>query len=160
MSIRPYPIKHALPFVRRVHRRLPKLQGALWSVAIERAGDICGVAIVGRPTARALDNGRRLQVLRVAVMEGVYNGCSMLYGACARAGKAMGATDMLTYIHDDETGVSLKAAGWIEDAWFESDGGQWNRPSRPRTATVEPGAKRRYFAPWSAMLKQSQLPTG
>lgn len=153
MRLQPYPIKHALPFVGAVHRRLPKIQGGMWSVALKAEQEVRGVAVVGRPNARMLDNGERLQVLRVAVVVGTPNGCSMLYGACSRAARAMGATDLFTYIHDDESGVSLRAAGWVEDTNFESDGGEWGRPSRARASTVEPGKKRRFWAPWSAYVK-------
>lgn len=65
----------------------------------------------------------------------------------------MGALDLLTYIHDDETGVSLKAAGWIEDEFFECRGGEWSVPSRPREETVEPGKKVRYWVPWGERAK-------
>lgn len=154
MKLRPYPIKRALPFVRAVHRRLPALQGGMWSVAIHAEGEVRGVAVVGRPNARRLDNGHRLQVLRVAVIVGTPNGCSMLYGSCSRAARSMGSTDLFTYIHDDESGISLKAAGWVEDCDFESDGGEWSRASRPRKETQEPGHKRRFWAPWSEWLRQ------
>lgn len=156
MRLRPIPVKRALLFNAATHRRLPALQGGMWAVAIEDAEMLLGVAIVGRPTARMLDDGKRLQVLRCAVIEGVYNGCSMLYGACSRAARAMNATDLFTYIHDDETGVSLRASGWIEDAEFESNGGEWSRPSRKRSKTVEPGAKRRFFAPWSELIRMKK----
>lgn len=155
LALRPYPVKHALPFCELVHRRLPRLQGAMWAIGCWRERELRGVAIVGRPTARMLDDGARLQVLRVAVIEGTHNACSMLYGAAARAAKAMGASSCFTYIHDDETGVSLRAAGWVEDEDFDSAGGEWSRPSRTRPATVEPGPKRRFWAPWSADVKRA-----
>jgi hypothetical protein len=159
MRLRPVPVKVALRFNLKTHRRLPRLQGGMWAVAIERRA-ILGVAIVGRPTARRLDNGRRLQVLRCAVREGVPNGCSMLYGAVARSAKAMGATDCFTYTHADETGISLKASGWIEDTEFHSKGGaEWG--SRPNRRTVDPNPKRRFFAPWSEMIQRRvSLTTG
>ena len=65
-----------------------------------------------------------------------------------------GATDLLTYIHEDETGISLKASGWIFDEEFESSGGEWNRPSRPRETTLESNPKLRYWAPWSEFAKE------
>lgn len=154
MNLRPITVTAALKFNLETHRRLPKLQGGMWAVAVEDS-EILGVAIVGRPTARMLDDGRRLQVVRCAVREGVKNGCSMLYGAVARAARAMGATDCFTYIHADETGHSLKTSGWIEDLNFKSDGGEWSRPSRPRSKTVEPEAKRRFFTAWSKMVLPS-----
>lgn len=153
LHLRPITVKAALAFNASTHRRLPRLQGGMWACAIE-AAEILGVAIVGRPTARMLDNGYRLQVLRCAVIEGTPNGCSMLYGACGRAAKSIGAMDCFTYTHDDETGVSLRAAGWIKDPAFASKGGEWSRPSRERGATIEPGDKCRWWAPWSQYLKQ------
>jgi hypothetical protein len=131
----------------------------MWCIAGKRDGRIVGVAIVGRPTARLLDNGERLQVLRLAALEGDASASghkglnSMLYAACARAAFVMGATDMWTYIHDDEPGTSLRAAGWIEDP-IPTNGGEWSRPSRRRAKTVEPGKKIRWFAPWSAMAQK------
>lgn len=157
LSLSPCVLKTAIPFCRRVHRRLPVLQGAMWAVGAFDGEELRGVAIVGRPTARMLDDGARLQVLRVAVAEGTPNGCSILYGATARAARSMGATDLFTYIHDDESGDSLKASGWIEDEGFESRGGEWSRPSRGRSKTVESGGKKRWFAPWSKMLVKPHM---
>jgi hypothetical protein len=158
LSQRPLTVKAALRWCKEVHRRLPSLQGGMWCIAGQREGSVVGVAIVGRPTARMLDNGERLQVLRVASLEtdispsGHKGLNSMLYGACARAAFAMGATDLWTYIHDDEPGTSLKAAGWIKDP-TPTDGGEWSRPSRARAKTVEAGRKIRWFAPWSVMAQ-------
>jgi hypothetical protein len=111
-----------------------------------------GLAVVGRPSARMLDVPARqrigtVEVIRVAVIEGTKNGCSMLYGGCARAGKAMGLDAMLTYIHDDETGISLRASGWIEDT--STDGGEWARPSRQRKLALDSKPKVRWRTAWS-----------
>ena len=151
MRTRPIAMNRALEWVRLTHRRLPKLQGGMWALAVcDDANEVRGVAVLGRPTARMEpQDGSALQVLRVAVQEGFPNGCSMLYGRASRAANAMGADDCFTFIHDDESGVSLKAAGWIEDKTFESKGGEWSRPSRLREKTVEPGRKRKFYAPWS-----------
>lgn len=147
MSLRlaPWTVKQALPFVRRVHRRLPNIQGAMWAVSVWRDGEVVGAALVGTP-ARVW-NGDTLNVLRVAVVEGNRNACSMLYGACSRAARAMGAKNLVTYTHGDEHGTSLKASGWIDDGL--TDGGEHNRPSRPRLPGVDATPKRRWFAPWS-----------
>jgi len=88
-----------------------------------------------------------LCVLRVAAMEGYPNACSMLYGACSRAAKAMGADRLVTYTHGDEHGTSLKASGWIDDGF--TDGGEYTRPSRQRKLAIDPHPKRRWLAPWS-----------
>jgi len=110
--LRPISVKAATRFVRDHHRRLPRIQGALWAVAVySDDGELVGVAMVGWPARVWMEDGV-LAVLRVAVRDGQPNACSMLYGACSRAAKAMGATDLVTYTHADETGGSLVASGW------------------------------------------------
>lgn len=145
LSLRPCTVRAALPFCRRVHRRLPNLQGAMWAVSVWANGELVGVALVGNPARKLM--GDTLAVLRVAVIEGNRNACSMLYGSCARAGKAMGAANMVTYTHGDEHGASLKAAGWIDGGL--TDGGEWGRDGRPRQLALDPEQKRRWWAPWS-----------
>lgn len=153
LTTQPYPLKHAEAFCRVTHRRQPVINDRMWAIAALEHGTVRGVAIVGRPVARLLDNGARLEVRRVAVEEGVPHACSMLYGACARAARAMGCTDLLTYTHLDEPGTSLRAAGWIERG--QTDGGEHDRPSRARKAVVDALPKKRWFAPWSEMLKEA-----
>lgn len=117
LTLKPCTVKRAVPFVREVHRRLPAIQGAMWAVGAWSGGQLIGVALVGHPARELM--GDTLSVLRVAVIEGHRNACSMLYGACSRAAKAMGAANLVTYTHEDESGVSLKAAGWICDGLTE-----------------------------------------
>lgn len=149
LRLRPWTIKAAIPFVRDVHRRLPKVQGALWAVAVCCGDEIVGCAIVGHPARMLM--GDTLTVLRVAVREGFPNACSMLYGACSRAARAMGASNLVTYTHLDEPGTSLHASGWIYAGL--TDGGEQSRPSRNRAAAVDARPKRRWLAPWSDRVK-------
>lgn len=150
LRLRPWTVKRAaaLTFVEQVHRRLKRVQGAMWCVSVREGNEIVGVALVGWP-ARKLSNPEcdTLAVLRVAVKEGYKNACSMLYGACWRAARAMGCENMVTYTHIDEPGTSLKAAGWIEDG--VTGGGEHDRPSRRRKAAVDPRPKKRWWAPGS-----------
>jgi hypothetical protein len=148
----PYPTKYAHEFNAGVHRRLKKMVGAMYCIGLWSGAEMRGLAIVGRPKARKLDVPARTrvkvqEVLRVAVVEGTRNGCSMLYGACSKAGKAMGLDGMMTYIHDDETGVSLKAAGWVKDK--VTSGGEWTRETRQRGLVEDNKPKVRWWAPWS-----------
>lgn len=143
----------ALAFVAAVHRRRPKVQGAMWCVSARSGDEIVGVALVGWP-ARMQSNDEidTLCVLRVAVKtdeneRGIKNVCSMLYGACWKAARAMGCESMVTFTDLDESGVSLRAAGWLEDG--VTDGGEWNRPSRKRSKAVNAEPKRRWWAPGS-----------
>ena len=157
MSLRvaPWTIKQAKAWVAKVHRHLKRVQGGLWAVALLRGHDVLGCAIVGNP-ARVWTGAPEhvLAVLRVAVVEGVPNGCSKLYGACSRASRAMGASDLVTYTLPDEPGTSLRAAGWV-DAGLTA-GGEHSRLSRPRRPAVDARPKRRWFAPWGARAQAAR----
>jgi hypothetical protein len=147
MTLQPWTVKQALPFVADVHRRLPRVQGGLWAVRVTLDEQTVGCALVGHP-ARLLAAKGVLGVLRVAVSEGHPNACSMLYGACSRAAKAMGARGLVTYLHEDEHGASLKASNWIYDGMTE--GREHDRPSRRRAPAIDAKPKQRWWAPWSA----------
>lgn len=88
-----------------------------------------GVATIGRPVARMLDNGLTAEVTRCCT-DGTGNSCSMLYSAAWRAVKALGYKKLITYILDTEKGISLTAAGW--KCLGECGGGSWDCKSRPR----------------------------
>lgn len=150
LYLRPWTVKQAIPFVRKVHRRLPIVQGALWAIAVREADETIGCALVGHPAR--VQMGDTLAILRVACIEGHKNACSMLYGSCSRAVRAMGAQNLVTYTHHDEPGTTLRAAGWIDGGL--TDGGEWGRPSRQRALAIDGAEKRRWFAPWSAMAKR------
>lgn len=158
LRLRPWTVKQATPFVARVHRRLPKVQGALWAVSVRRGAEIVGCALVGNPSRVWMEDSAVLAVLRVACIEGNPNACSMLYGACSRAAKAMGADSLVTYTHGDENGASLKASGWIDGGM--TDGGEYDRPSRERQLVIDPKPKRRWFAPWSLAVRDAAPPRG
>lgn len=130
MTIVPCTIKAAAAFIRAHHRHHRPPTGGLFAVAVERApGDVVGVAVVARPVARLADDGYTAEVARVAT-DGTKNACSMLYGACWRAARALGYRRLITYTLATEPGTSLRAAGWALIG--EAGGGSWSRPSRPR----------------------------
>jgi hypothetical protein len=88
-----------------------------------------GVAILGRPVARRLDDGHTVEVTRVAT-DGCPNACSTLYGAARRIARALGYGTAITYTRADEPGTSLRAAGWHLVAHTRA--GSWNRRHRSR----------------------------
>jgi hypothetical protein len=151
LRLRPMTVKEAKRLNGEIHRRLKKVQGAMWAVSVRAANDVVGVALVGSP-ARVW-NEDTLAVLRVAVLEDNRNACSMLYGACSRAARAMGADNLVTYTHGDEHGSSLKAANWIRQGITE--GGEWDREDRQRELAVDPLPKWRWLAPWSERLRST-----
>ena len=140
MEITPITFEEANAFVAKFHRHHKPMQGCKFCVAVSQEDKVVGVAIVGRPVARLLDNGWTLEVNRCCT-DGVRNGCSILYGAAWRVAKAMGYKRVITYTLPSEGGASLRGAGWT--CVGERGGGNWNVKSRPRvdTATELQGQK-------------------
>ncbi len=126
-------------------------------MAAEHAGAVVGVAVVGRPVARALQDGATAEVIRLAT-DGMRNACSMLYGACWRAARALGYRRLITYTLATEPGVSLRAAGWTLIG--EAGGGIWSRPSRPRDDAHPTQGKLRWEAPQPAPANHSPQAPG
>lgn len=129
LRVVPVTIAEANEFVRRHHRHHGPTLGHIFSVAVAVGDEIHGVAIVGRPVARPLQDGYTAEVLRVAT-DGFPNACSMLYATCWRAARALGYQRLGTYTLASEKGTSLRAAGW--KIVGQTDGRSWNAPGRPR----------------------------
>jgi hypothetical protein len=106
---------------------------SIFNVGLEYEGKLVGVAMVGLPKARKLMNGHTLEVTRTCVIDGIRNANSMLYGACARAARALGWLELITYTLPSESGASLKAAGWkLDDGKFGGNIAQWANHHRNR----------------------------
>lgn len=127
----PITLAEANAFVDQHHRHHGRVVGHIFSVACAKApeGPIVGVAIVGRPVARELQNGWTCEVNRLAT-DGTKNACSFLYAAAWRAARAIGYLKLVTYILDSEHGTSLKGAGFKLVAVVP--GRSWSCKSRPR----------------------------
>ena len=132
LKIVPITQSEAKAFVGQHHRHHNPSVGAVFCVAVADDERICGVAMAGRPVARANDDGWTLEVTRVAT-DGTKNACSMLYRSVWRAAKAIGYTRVITYTLKSESGVSLTAAG--AKVIGETKGRSWHTPSRPRVDT-------------------------
>ena len=104
-------LSDANAFVAAHHRHHRPVTGHKFSLGCEQDGQLVGVAIVGRPVSRYLDDGKTLEVNRLCTT-GEKNACSFLYGAAARAAKVLGYRKIITYILDTESGTSLRASGW------------------------------------------------
>jgi hypothetical protein len=126
LCVSPVTFKAACAFVAAHHRHNKPPVGHKFSIAVRAADEIVGVAMAGRPVARAFDDGLTLEVNRTCT-DGTENANSMLYGAVWRAAKAMGYRRCITYTQADETGASLRAVGWVRvkelearKSWAES----------------------------------------
>lgn len=132
LTLTPITLTEANEFVNQHHRHHKPVTGAKFCIAVSDDEGVRGVAIIGRPVARALDDGWTLEVNRVAT-DGASNACSMLYGAAWRAARAMGYRKLITYTLATEPGSSLRAAGWRVVG--EVRGRSWSCQSRPRVDT-------------------------
>lgn len=143
LEIVPITQKEANAFVKKHHRHHKPVVGSIFQIACSAVYDACavasrleiklyeivGVAVIGRPVSKELDNSWTLEVNRCCT-DGSKNACSMLYSAAWRIAKNMGYLGLITYILNTEPGTSLRAAGW--KCLGEAGGGSWSCPSRPR----------------------------
>lgn len=131
IDLRPITRDEARGFIRDNHRHHGVPIGWLWLHGChDDDGRLAGVAVVGRPVARGLDDGLTMEVTRLATL-GTSNACSLLYGAARRAAIAKGYRRGLTYILSSESGASLRAAGW--HFLWHVEGRSWDAPGRRRT---------------------------
>lgn len=121
----PITLKQAKAFVRAHHRHNPNSK-ATWKfgVGVECDGVLVGVAMAGLPAARPSCKHGVLEVNRTCTT-GEKNVNSMLYGAVARAAKALGYTKLITYTLPEESGASLRATGWYVEADDAGDQRSW-----------------------------------
>lgn len=129
LTITPVTLREANAFVQQHHRHHRAARGCVFCVGVADGDEIVGVAIVGRPVARMLQDGYTLEVTRLCT-DGTQHAASKLYAAAWRAAQQLGYKRMLTYVLDSEPGTSLKAAGW--KFYGEAGGGPWSRKGRPR----------------------------
>ena len=121
LVVGPISLKEAKVFIERHHRHHRPPVGHKFSIAVAVAetGEVCGVATVGRPVSRHLDDG-----------------------AAWRATKALGYRKLITYTLPSEGGASLRGAGWT--CIGEAGGGSWSCKSRPRVDMAPTQVKMRW----------------
>jgi hypothetical protein len=143
----------ARAFIAKHHRHHGVPVGWLWIHGASFSDMLCGVASVGRPVARELNDGLSVEVTRVCTIPNLtvldsggerhaapLN--SMLYRASQRTAVAMGYERGLTYLLASEWdrfapdgkrigGAGVRGAGWHE--LWRVKGRSWDCESRPRT---------------------------
>jgi len=135
--------REAFAFVARHHRHHRPPRGVRGVVACALGVTIVGVAIVGRPVARLLQEPRpaddadaethidyTAELTRLCT-DGTRNAASFLLRAAWNLAKSLGYRRLVTYTLPTETGASLRGAGWtcVNE---RAGGGSWSRQSRPR----------------------------
>jgi hypothetical protein len=122
LTIIPLTWKEACAFVAAHHRHHGEVRGCKWAIGVvDDAGTLRGVALCGRPVNRHLDDGLTVEVNRTAT-DGCKNANSALYAACWRIAAAMGYRRIVTYNQEDESGQSLRAAGYVKVAELPARG--------------------------------------
>jgi len=112
-TVVPLSLKKANEFVTEHHRHNKKTQTHKFSIGAIYNDELVGVAIVGRPASRYLDNQFTAEVNRVCIKNPApKNACSFLYGRCWRIWQQMGGKKILTYTLAEESGSSMKGVGW------------------------------------------------
>lgn len=140
LKIVPLELKAANELVASLHRHHKPAVGHRFSIGVvDSEGNLRGAAIVGRPVARNIPPREVLEVTRL-VTDGCPNACSALYSAAARIGKEMGYLKIQTYILESEEGISLRAAGWINEGIC--GGGQWKHTDGKPRRTDQPTCKK------------------
>lgn len=150
VQIVPCTLREAGEFVANFHRHNKPPQGGLFAVGASDGQSLVGVAVVGRPVARHMQDGTTVEVTRCCVVDGAPKGTpSALYGAAWRAAKALGWRRLITYTLQAESGASLRGAGWkvvaellptpVDTGWVNRPGREWQ--------TVTGQAKLRWQAP-------------
>lgn len=139
LDVRPVKLSEAKDFVRKHHAHVKPPAGWKFGASIWNGGSTqIGVIMVGRPVSRMLDQkGDTLEVNRLCLNRDLpdplrWNACSQLYAWAAREAEKRGYGRIITYLRDDEDGVSVKAAGWVAE--HKSAGGSWDRKDRGRAS--------------------------
>lgn len=159
MSLRIVPVDRddAKAFTAMWHRHhghvLPASHRFSQGVANE-ADVLLGVAITGRPSGPGNQDGVTVEVTRCTT-NGAENACSVLYGAAARAAKALGWGRIISYTQEGESGASLKAAGFVLVAEREPRTDHFESSARHREDHGT-GGVRRYL--WERVLNPSARP--
>lgn len=143
LELIPITLKEAKVFIEKHHRHHKPPVGHIVSVAAAKDDKVVGVAVVGRPVARGLQDGWTAEITRVAT-DGTRNACSFLLTRAKRVAQALGYRRVITYTLPEEGGASLRAAGFKNVGM--SSGGNWNTPSRPRVDTDHQQKKFRWEA--------------
>jgi hypothetical protein len=128
LSIRPITLTAARAFAGQY---LPRPAPHAWRYGLSlHDGDrVVAVIFVGRPAARALDDGRTLQVSAL-VTDGTTSVASpKLLAAALDISRRMGYGRMVAYLDDDEPADAFRAAGWTRS--HRTRRRPWRRRGRP-----------------------------
>jgi hypothetical protein len=128
----PLTLRESNKFVKEHHRHSKECRGHRFSIGAIFKENLVGVAIIGRPINRYLDNRFTAEILRNCVLETAPKGtCSFLYAKAIQVWQAQGGKKILTYTLITEPGSSLKAVNFHAAAKTQLFKNGWtNRKNR------------------------------
>jgi hypothetical protein len=138
MRIIPMTLKVANDFVEAHHRHSARTSndGGKFAIGLEHDGQLVGVAIVGRPIARMLQQRQEFpaELLRLCTSPACpKGGGSKLYSRAKRIWQLMGGTHWHTYTLDKESKATMRGVGFKDDDAVQVKGAQWDREKRRRS---------------------------
>lgn len=144
MIVRPCTLREANDFVEQHHRHNTRTarDGGKFAVAAIVDCEVVGVAIVGNPLSATFMEieayGYTAEVLRTCTSPDAPKGAvSFLYGACGRICREMGFDRLITYTLTDESGASLRGAGWHRVADTKPVGPGWRKKDQLQTRVYQ-----------------------
>jgi hypothetical protein len=97
VRVTPSSYREVCRYVTLHHRHHKPPRGGKVFIALRSGdGELLGVAVLGRPSARAFDPARVAEITRTCT-DGAHNANSRLYGACRQIARAMGYERVVTY---------------------------------------------------------------
>lgn len=154
------PLREAARFVAQHHRHHDPMQGGIVAIGLWHGQELIGVAVIGRPVSRMLQQQGVCEFVRTCVRDDWSMAASQLLARARRVAATLGFPKAVTYTLPEESGSSLLGDGWVEEQDGEGrpllfGGGEWTRPSRAREiATAPTGRKRRW---WHDLDKQPDM---
>ena len=107
LTLHPISLCESIAFLARLNQRGKSVTGQMFSIAcVDEHGAVHGVAIVGRPASRCLNDGMSLEVRRLCT-DGTDNVDSMLYTAVWRVTQAMGYKRLFPCTYGTETSQGI-----------------------------------------------------
>ncbi len=141
LHLQPIEWREACAFVGLNHSHHEPPQGWKFGIACNVDDErVVGVITVGRPVSRIIQEREpyTIEITRCCT-DRTRHVASKLYGSAIRASLALGYRRVITYTLKEEAGTSLIAAGFR--VVYQTEGGSWDTPSRPRVDTAPIGQK-------------------
>lgn len=144
MTAVPISLAEAREYIKAHHRHCgpPKFHKFSVCLKVEGEEEPVGVAIASTPSSRYQMNGKTLEIKHCCGDSRYADVCSSLLGRVIRIGREMGYTRYITYTLENESGSSLRAAGFQKDGIVQTSTKGWDTPSRPRDVSEYPDGKK------------------